>query len=78
MTATAIKKRIISKLNEVDNTELLMAVYTILESTSGAREDFKLSAVQKKELDKRIEQHKSGQSISYPWEDVKKRIKKGH
>jgi len=75
MTASSLKKRIISKLDEVNNTEVLKAVYTILESTSDQRAEYRLTAAQEKELDLRIALHASGKSKSYPWEEVKERLK---
>lgn len=76
MTTSAIKKRIISKLNEVDNAELLQAVYTILEASSMAEESYGLTPEQEKELLKRIDDYKSGKSKTYSWGEAKALVRK--
>jgi hypothetical protein len=76
MNPSAIKKRIISKLNEVDNAELLQAVYTILETNSTVQEEYTLTPGQEKELRKRMASFKSGKSKTYSWKEAETLIRK--
>jgi putative addiction module component (TIGR02574 family) len=71
MTTVNLKKNIHKAVDKIDDAELLQAVYTILEREIGNLEEYELTAAQKKELDRRLANHKSGKSKSYSWEEVK-------
>ena len=74
MTTTTLKNRIKAKIDKIKSEELLQAIYVLLDEKE--EYSYELTSAQKKELDKRIALHKTGQSKSSSWEDVKKRIKK--
>jgi putative addiction module component (TIGR02574 family) len=64
-----IKYRLIEKLIQTEDEELLNQVKEILESTE-------LTEEQKKELDRRMEKHRKGEGKLYTWQEVKDRIRK--
>lgn len=76
MTTVSLKKNIHKAVDKIDDTGLLQAVYTILEKQIAVSSDYALTAAQKKELDKRFANHKSGKTKSYAWADVKKSLLK--
>lgn len=77
MTTTLIKKRLTKAINEIEDTDFLEALQTIVISKKEEEEAvFQLSSVQKKELDKRFARHKSGESKSHTWAAVKKSLLK--
>jgi putative addiction module component (TIGR02574 family) len=65
-----IKYRLIEKLIQTEDEELLKQVEEILESTD-------LSEEQKIELDRRMEKYRRGETKLYSWSDVKDHIRKG-
>jgi putative addiction module component (TIGR02574 family) len=71
MTTVNLKKNIHKAVDKIDDPELLRAVYTILEREIENAEQYELTPAQKKELDRRLANHKSGKSKSYSWEEVK-------
>ena len=70
MTSLALKKNIYLAIEKIDDTNLLKAVYTILEKQ--IESDHELTPAQKKELDRRRSNHINGNSKSYSWREVKK------
>ena len=72
-TSIKLKENLHKLIEEIDDKEILKAVYTILEREVS---DFELTDSQKKELDRREKRHKSGESNSYNWEETKKIIRK--
>ena len=76
MTTTLIKKKLTKAINEIDDTDFLQALHTIVSSKKEEKFAYQLSAAQKKELDKRQANHKSGLSKSYSWAAVKKSLLK--
>lgn len=76
MTTVHLKKNIHKAVDKIDDASLLQAVYTILEKQMEAASEYELTAAQKKELDKRLANHKSGRSKSYSWTEAKKSLLK--
>lgn len=73
MTATAIRKKAHQYLDTVDDA-MLKSVYALLKEYRKNQGETLLTEEQKAELDRRIEDHKSGKSKSYSWEEVKAKI----
>ena len=71
MTATLLKKKLTRAINEIDDTRFLEALHTIVSSKQEEELVYELSAAQKKELDRRLANYKSGKSKTYSWEEVK-------
>jgi len=57
------------QLNENDIEEMFKKVKSVVES------DIVLTIVQEEEIEKRAMRHKNGESESYSWTEVKKRVK---
>lgn len=76
MTTILIKKRLTKAINEIDDTDFLEALQTIINSKKEEETIYQLSSGQKKELDKRQARHRSGESKSYSWAAVKKSLLK--
>ncbi len=74
MKSEKLKKEIHHAIDVVNDDEILYAVYTILKKTTD--EDHELTSSQKKELDKRLAEHKSGKLKYYTIEEVKKSVRK--
>ena len=72
MTTTLLKKKLNKAINEIDDTQFLEALHTIVSSKQEEELIYELSTEQKKELDKRKANHLSGKSRSYSWAEVKK------
>ena len=70
MDIQATKYTIIEKIIQTHNEKLLNEVQAILE-----QEEIFLTDKQKEELDRRTARHKSGESKSYSWEEVKRRAR---
>jgi flagellar basal body rod protein FlgB len=75
MTATAIRKRLITYLADADEKKI-KAVYTLFEEDIKKEEEFKLTDAHIKILDQRKARHLSGKDKSYNWQDVHDRIRK--
>jgi putative addiction module component (TIGR02574 family) len=75
MKSSTLKKEIHQAVDVVNDNEILYAIYTILKKNSG-EDEWVLTSVQKKELDKRLAEHKSGKLKYYTLDEVKKSIKK--
>lgn len=73
MSTTEIRKELRQYINKADS-HFIQLVYAMMKADEGD-EDFILSPLQKKELDTRIKRHKSGESKSYSWKEVKQRAK---
>jgi putative addiction module component (TIGR02574 family) len=71
MTNTALKRKISNALSAINDPGFLNALHTIVQSKK-EEVQVSLTVAQKKELDKRIENHLSGKSKSYSWASVKK------
>ena len=76
MTTILIKKKLTKAINEIDDSEFLVALHTIVNSKKEEEKIYQLSSAQKKELDRRQARHKSGESKSYTWATVKKLLLK--
>ena len=76
MTTTLIKKKLTKAISEIDDSDFLLALHTIVNSKKEEESAYQLSVAQKKELDKRVANHKSGRSKSYSWAEVKKSLLK--
>ena len=72
MTRVVLKKKLTKAINEIEDTDFLAALHTII--TSKQEDEFihDLTASQKKELDKRRTNHLGGKSKSHTWAEVKK------
>ena len=73
MSTIEIKKSIHDYINIADE-EFLKAIYALMQYDK-SKDGFKLTSVQKKTLDQRKFNHKSGKSKSYTWEEVKQHAK---
>ena len=73
MTTTLIRKKLISYLENADEKKV-KAIYTIFEDDINDENSFTLSEEQVKFLDNEKQNHLSGKSKSYTWEDAKKII----
>ena len=76
MTTTLIRKKLTQAINEIEDTDFLRALHTIVNSKKEEEAIYQLSSPQKKELDKRKEKHLKGESKSYSWAEVKKSLLK--
>jgi len=72
MTVDLLKKKINRAISEIDDTDFLKALHTIISSKKEEETVYQLSTKQKKELDSRLERHQKGESKSYSWSEVKK------
>ena len=71
MTTSILKKKLARAIDEIDDTEFLKALHTIVQSKN-EETFFVPGPVQKKELDRRRLNHLNGKSRSYTWAEVKK------
>ncbi len=77
MKTADLKKEIYHAIDNTKDNEILEAVYTILKRTiSGEEEATELTALQKKELDKRLANHKAGKVKYYTIDEVRKTVLK--
>ena len=74
MTTTEIRKELRQYINKADSRFIQM-VYAMMKADEEGDENFVLSELQKNELDARVKRHKSGESKSYGWEEVKQRAR---
>ena|SRR5437868_6956748 len=77
MKTSEIKKNIHEAVDKIEDPNLLQAFYTILEKQIESEVGHPLSNDQKKELNKRLANHKNGSGKTYPWSEVKKDWQKG-
>ena len=71
MTTTALKKDIHKAVDHVSDNAILKAVYVILKKNT-EEEEYQLTPAQKRELDKRLEDHRAGKLKYYTIEQVRK------
>lgn len=64
MSTIEIKKRLIDKIQETENEELLQEAYRLLDLEIEDAEIYTLNTDQKKVIDEAMQQIKNGQSIS--------------
>jgi putative addiction module component (TIGR02574 family) len=75
MKTSALKKEIYQAIDNIKDNEILEAVYTILKRTVVYEEEAtELTTAQKKELDKRLADHKAGKLKYYTIDEVKKAV----
>lgn len=69
MSPIALKKQLHKAIDEIIDNSILEAVYTLLNNT--INDEVELSARQKKELNKRLSEHKQGKLKYYSLSEVK-------
>lgn len=75
MKTSTLKKEIYQAIDNTKDNEILEAVYTILKRTVVDEEEAsELTTAQKKELDKRLADHKAGKLKYYTIDEVKKAV----
>jgi hypothetical protein len=74
MAGKTIRKELHQAIDNIDDEQFLKAIYTIL-AEKLSEYNYSLSLEQDKEVDRRIEAHKKGESKSYSWTQAKKSIK---
>lgn len=76
MNTSELKTTVLDLLRDTQNKTLLSVIYDMLVVD---KEEFNddLSTAQQNELMNRIENHKSGKSKSYNWEEVKQTVRAG-
>jgi len=75
MTTTTLKKGIHKAVDHVNDSDILKAVYTILQKNT-EEEEYALTPAQKRELDKRLAEHRAGKLKYYTFDQVKKAARK--
>lgn len=75
MKTSTLKKEIYQAIDNTKDNEILEAVYTILKRTVVDEEEAtELTTAQKKELDRRLADHKAGKLKYYTIDEVKKAV----
>ena len=75
MKISTLKKEIYQAIDNTKDNEILEAVYTILKRTVVEEEETtELTAEQKKDLDKRLADHKAGKLKYYTIDEVRKAV----
>jgi putative addiction module component (TIGR02574 family) len=75
MKTSTLKKEIYQAIDNTKDNEILEAVYTILKRTIVEEEEAtELTAAQKKDLDKRLADHKAGKLKYYTIDEVRKSV----
>jgi hypothetical protein len=64
MTTTELKKRLIRKINDIDNNELLEEMYRMLETEEADMEIYKLSKNQKSAVEEAQDQIRNGKYLT--------------
>ncbi len=72
MSTLELKKLLISKIDDIDDEELLKAVYKLLDYKSTSGDVYVLSKEEEKEINEGLQQVREGKTISD--EDVQKEI----
>ena len=67
MRTTQIRQQLHNYIDSAEDKKL-KAIYTLLESDIS--EDYKLSTVQKEELDKRFSDHQNGIGRTFKWDET--------
>lgn len=75
MTTSTIRKNLHKYIDSVDDSFARVMHTMVQEYLSTFNVDSALTEAQEKELDKRIERHKRGESKSYSLAEVKKSLK---
>jgi hypothetical protein len=75
MSTIDIKKYINENIDKVDD-HFLNALYSLMLAYIEGKYKFTLPEELKAELNKRVENHRAGKSLSYSWEEVKSSLKK--
>ena len=75
MTINNIKTALHQRIDAMDNDKVLEAVYTLLENSKNEAEDYELSDVDLKELEKREADYLSGDNKGYSLDEFKAMIK---
>ncbi len=75
MNASALKKVLHKKIDSIDDTAVLEAIYTLLDREE-RRASYSLSKSQVEELDRRLEAHDSGKIKYYSPAEAKKIVTK--
>ena len=76
MTTSTIRKNLHKYVDSVDDSFARVMHAMVQEYLSSFQEDFTLTTAQEKELEKRIQRHKNGESKSYSWNEVKNSLKR--
>ena len=75
MKTSILKKEIHQAIDDTKDNEILSAVYTILKKASSTEEELApLNSAQKKDLDKRLADHKAGKLKYYTIEQVRSSV----
>lgn len=74
MNTTKIKEELHQYINQADD-RFLQLVYAMVQADKKEEQEL-LSQEEKEELERRMERHRTGQSKSYTWEEVKARLRK--
>jgi len=75
MKTSILKKEIHQAIDDTKDNEILSAVYTILKKASSTEEELApLTTAQKKDLDKRLADHKAGKLKYYTIEQVRSSV----
>ena len=75
MKTSILKKEIHQAIDDTKDNEILFAVYTILKKASSTEEELaSLTSAQKKDLDKRLADHKAGKLKYYTIEQVRSSV----
>lgn len=76
MKTSTLKKEIYQAIDSTKDNEILEAVYTILKRTVVEEDTTELTAAQKKDLDKRLADHKAGKLKYFTIDEVRKSVLK--
>ena len=75
MSILKIKEELHHYINNNADESFVQLMWDMMKVHENTKdEDYELTPLQKKELDRRVKMHKSGKSKSYSWEEVKQRI----
>lgn len=75
-TPTSIKEKLHERIECINDEKVLEAFYTILDNYKNEAEDYELTKVQLKELEKREADYLSGKTKSHSLEEFKKIMNK--
>lgn len=76
MTTSTIRKNLHKYVDSVDDSFARVMHAMVQEYLSSFQADVSLTTAQEKELEKRIQRHKNGESKSYTWSEVKNSLKR--
>ena len=75
MTTSAIRKNLHKYVDTVDDSFARVMHAMVQEYLSSFKGDITLTPAQERELDRRIERHRKGESKSFTWTEVKNSLK---